>query len=281
MAAYRIHLSGTPWNKDGFIPWISYDADGKAVADTSYSYQDSLTDGVNCDVFFPKLGGQSEWHWAGEIFRHSFDDDLNNRDAARRLATILAVPQSDFIAKTFVEADAHLTNIRQRPRQDRAGGLIIARDVEHADAIADLIERLPGQRRPVVVTSDKSSAAHDLRAFTKSTDRWLVSVRMVSEGVDIPRLRVLIYATNYRTRLFFRQAVGRVIRGPEPPAVVYLPADPQLLKFAAEIKEERPKRCARLRSGSIRPRFPAWRRAHSSRSKARPSQLASFTPTTT
>jgi len=239
MAAYRVHLSGTPWNKDGFIPWINYAADGKAIADASYSYQDSLTDGVNCDVFFPKLGGQSEWEFDGQIFRHTFDDDLPERDRARRLATILAVPESDFIAKTFAQADGELTRIRQMPRQDRAGGLIIARDVDHADAIADLIGGISGQHRPVVVTADKPGAAHDLRAFTSSTDRWLVSVRMVSEGVDIPRLRVLIYATNYTTRLFFRQAVGRVIRGPEPPAVVFLPADPRLLEYAAEIRLER------------------------------------------
>ena len=239
MAAYRIHLSGTPWNKEGYIPWITYGPDGKAIADKPYTYQDSLTDGVNCDVFFPKLGGQSEWEFDGQLFRHTFEDELPERDRARRLVTTLAVPESDFIPKTFLLADAELTRIRQMPRQDRAGGLIIARDVAHAEAVADHIGDKLGRPRPIVVTSDKSSAAHDLRAFTTSTDRWLVSVRMVSEGVDIPRLRVLIYATNYTTRLFFRQAVGRVIRGPEPPAVVYLPADPLLLKYATEIREER------------------------------------------
>jgi superfamily II DNA or RNA helicase len=239
MAAYRIHLSGTPWNKDGFIPWIRYSTDGYAEADASYSYQDSLTDGVNCDVFFPKLGAQTEWEFDGQIVRATFEDSLAERDRARRLATVLAVPESDFIAQTFRQADEELTRIRQTPRQDRAGGLIIAKNIEHAEAIADLIADQLHKPRPVVITSEKAGAAHDLRAFTGSTDRWIVSVRMVSEGVDIPRLRVLIYATNYTTRLFFRQAIGRVIRGPEPPAVVFLPADPLLLKYAAEIREER------------------------------------------
>jgi superfamily II DNA or RNA helicase len=251
LAAYRIHLSGTPWNKEGYIPWIAYH-DGNpcdcplkkheldtARPDACYTYQNSLTDGVNCDVFFPKLGGTAEWEFDGQVFRHTFEDDLNERDRARRLRTMIAVPESDFIANTFVTADDELTQIRQGPRQDRAGGLIIARDVDHAEAIADLIRDRLHKPRPVVVVSEKASAAHDLRAFTNGTDRWLVSVRMVSEGVDIPRLRVLIYATNYTSRLFFRQAIGRVIRGPEPPAVVYLPADPLLLKFAAEIREER------------------------------------------
>lgn len=239
MAAYRIHLSGTPWNQDGFIPWITYGADKKAVGDFSYSYQDSLTDGVNCDVFFPKLGGRSEWEFDGKIFRHTFEDDLPERDRARRLATVLAVPQSDFIAQTFELADQELTRIRQMPRQDRAGGLIIAKDIPHANAIADLIGGDLRYPRPTVVVSDDRNAGRLLREFTQGTDRWLVSVRMVSEGVDIPRLRVLIYATNVTTRLFFRQAIGRVIRGSEPPAVVFLPADPILLKYATEIRLER------------------------------------------
>jgi superfamily II DNA or RNA helicase len=239
MGAYRIHLSGTPWNKEGFIPWVTYGADGKVIADYSYSYQESLDDEVNCDVFFPKLGGRSEWEFDGQIFRHSFDDKLSERDRARRLATVLAVPESDFITRTFGQADEELTRIRQMARQDRAGGLIIAKDIPHANAIADLIANLPRQSRPTVVVSEDRNAGNLLRDFTYGTDRWLVSVRMVSEGVDIPRLRALIYATNITTRLFFRQAVGRVIRGPEPPAVVFLPADPLLLEYAAEIRKER------------------------------------------
>ena len=35
---------------------------------------------------------------------------------------------------------------------------------------------------------------------------------MVSEGVDVPRLRVGVYATTARTELFFRQVVGRFVR---------------------------------------------------------------------
>ena len=41
---------------------------------------------------------------------------------------------------------------------------------------------------------------------------WLVSVNMISEGVDIPRLRTIIYLPKATTELAFRQAVGRVVR---------------------------------------------------------------------
>lgn len=235
MAAYRMHLSGTPWNKDGYIPWITYDENELAVADFSYSYQESLTDGVNCDVFFPKLGGRAEWEFDGKIHSHTFEEKLTGSDQARLLTTILDVAQSDFTDLAFQQADAELTTIRQMPSQSRAGGLIIAKDINHAYAIADALFG----NRSCVVTSDDPYSGRRIQEFAKSTERWLISVRQVSEGVDIPRLRVLIYATNITERLFFRQAVGRVIRGPEPPAAVFLPADPRLLKHAAEIREER------------------------------------------
>lgn len=243
LASYRMHLSGTPWNSDGQIPWVRYGEDGRTIPDATYTYQDSLLDQVNCDVFFPAAGGRAEWEYDGKVFVHSFDEHLSEQDRARRLNTILSIPGSDFLSRTFRNADEQLTSIRQQG-QDRAGGLIIARDIRHAEQIADLVaapERSGGlgKPRPVLVTSDEPGARHMLKAFASGTDRWMVSVRMASEGVDIPRLRVLIYATNYTTQLFFRQAVGRVWRGPEPPAVVYLPADPGLLKWASEIRNER------------------------------------------
>lgn len=238
MAAYRIHLSGTPWNANGQIPWLPYDLSGRVISDQTYSYQDSLEDQVNCDVFFPKIGAKVEWDWDGNRFIHNLGDDMPEADRARALRTALSPFKSDYIRQTFLKADEELTSIRQGG-QDRAGGMIITEDIQHANAIADLIADKLRKPRPTVITSQEPGAAHALKSFTNSTERWVVSVRMISEGVDIPRLRVLLYATNYTTQLFFRQAVGRVIRGPEPPAVVFLPADPKLLTWASEIKKER------------------------------------------
>lgn len=238
MAAYRIHLSGTPWNANGQIPWVRYGPDGRVIPDFTYTYQESLEDRVNCDVFFPKIGAKVEWDWDGDRFIHNLGDNMSESDRARALRTVLSPFKSDYIRQTFVKADEELTSIRQGG-QDRAGGMIITETTKHADAIADLIADKIHKPRPTVITSAEPGAAHALKSFTNSTDRWIVSVRMVSEGVDIPRLRVLLYATNYTTQLFFRQAVGRIIRGPEPPAVVFLPADPKLLTWASEIKKER------------------------------------------
>jgi hypothetical protein len=85
-------------------------------------------------------------------------------------------------------------------------------------------------------------AADKLTAFTRSTDRWIVAVNMVSEGVDIPRLRVGVYATAAKTPLIFRQIVGRFVRTlpgrPVDMSWLYLPADPGLRAHAADVERE-------------------------------------------
>ena len=66
---------------------------------------------------------------------------------------------------------------------------------------------------------------------------------MVSEGVDVPRLRVGVYATTARTELFFRQVVGRFMRRTPTPreqmSHLFLASDPRLKALAAQVEEER------------------------------------------
>lgn len=52
----------------------------------------------------------------------------------------------------------------------------------------------------------------NLEDISKKELLELINPRMVSEGVDIPRLRVGIYATNITKELTFRQIIGRVVR---------------------------------------------------------------------
>jgi hypothetical protein len=93
----------------------------------------------------------------------------------------------------------------------------------------------------VLVLSDEAQASRKIRAFTDSDDRWMVAVRMVSEGVDVPRLAVGVYATTTSTPLFFAQAVGRFVRARRrgETASVFLPSVPSLLGYASEMEVER------------------------------------------
>jgi superfamily II DNA or RNA helicase len=135
-------------------------------------------------------------------------------------------------------ADRRLSEVRKG--MPDAAALVIAGDHEDARAYAAVIRRLTGER-PVVVLSDDRSASRKISAFTDSADKWMVAVRMVSEGVDIPRLAVGVYATSVGTALFFAQAVGRFIRARRrgETASVFLPSIPVLLGYAADLEAER------------------------------------------
>src|SRR5690606_11259628 len=120
---------------------------------------------------------------------------------------------------------------RLRSTQPDAGGLVIAADQDHARGIAAILADRFDQRA-TVVTSDDPDASSGIQRFATSDQPWLVAVRMVSEGVDIPRLRVGVYATTTTTELFFRQAVRRFVRWTpgikDQKSYLFIPDDPRL-----------------------------------------------------
>src|SRR5256885_4082512 len=136
-------------------------------------------------------------------------------------------------------ADARLTVLREHGMTD-AGGLVIASDQQAARAYAKLIGALTGEKA-VVVLSDDAGASGRIAAFGGSTQRWMVAVRMVSEGVDIPRLAVGVYATSASTPLFFAQAIGRFVRARRPgeTASVFVPSVAHLLELASDMEVQR------------------------------------------
>jgi superfamily II DNA or RNA helicase len=240
-AARRLLLSGTPFRSDNTpIPWVVYDDEGVSSADFSYSYTQALRDRVCRPVTFCAYDGDMEWMSDGRRRHADFSVVLPAAESARRLRTALD-PDGDWMAEVLRDADGRLSDLRAGEHPD-AGGLVIAADKEHADRLAGRLERLTGARPPVV-TSDDPKASARIGAFAASREPWLVSVLMVSEGVDIPRLRVGVYATPARTELFFRQVVGRFIRRTagrgEQMSWVFLPSDPRLKTLAAAVEEER------------------------------------------
>ena len=237
----RLALSGTPFRSDTrAIPFVNYKGD-EAVPDYEYSYGDALADRrVVRPVYFPRTNGQMEWQAPdGAIHAASFDDPLSEVQASQRLRTALSL-EGEWLPTVLRAAHGRLTEVRRE--QPNAGGLVIATDQEHARGIAALLKaRFGTQAR--VVTSDDPDASAGIAAFAAGTEPWLVAVRMVSEGVDIPRLRVGVYATTTSTELFFRQAVGRLVRWtrgvPRQRAWLFIPDDPRLRILAARIAEQR------------------------------------------
>jgi superfamily II DNA or RNA helicase len=234
-------LSGTPFRSDATpIPGVSYDADGLAEPDVSYSYAEAVADGVCRPVCFVAYDGSLSWRSGDDVIESSFETVLSTREASRRYRTAISTDLPDGLPRILREADAKLKAIRQAGHRD-AAGLVVAADSEHARRVAKLLREATG-RVPVVVLHAEARAAAKLATFTASTDPWIVAVNMVSEGVDIPRLRVGVYATAAKTPLIFRQIVGRFVRTlpsrPAEPSWLYIPADPVLRDHAATIETE-------------------------------------------
>ncbi|HOT79916.1 MAG TPA: DEAD/DEAH box helicase [Microthrixaceae bacterium] len=240
-ARRRLMLSGTPFRSDtSAIPFVDYHLD-EARPDFEYGYGDALTDGrVVRPVYFPAFGGHMEWVAPdGSEFSASFDDALDFQRANQRLRTALSL-EGQWLPKVLAEAHAQLLGIRRQ--HPNAGGLVIAMDQEHAQGIARLMRQRFGVS-PTIAVSDDPMASAKIHAFSSSTDPWIIAVRMVSEGVDIPRLRIGVFATNTTTELFFRQAVGRLVRWTKgvrsQKAFLFIPDDPRLRRWATGIAEQR------------------------------------------
>ena len=234
-------LSGTPFRSDATpIPGVSYDSEGIAEPDVAYSYAEAVADGVCRPVSFVAYDGTLSWRSGDDVIESSFDTVLSTREASRRYRTAISTDLPEGLPRILREADARLRTARQDGHRD-AGGLVVAADSEHARKIAKLLREATG-RVPVVVLHAEARAAAKLAAFTASTDPWIVAVNMVSEGVDIPRLRVGVYATAAKTPLIFRQIVGRFVRTipnrPLDPSWLYVPADPVLRDHAMTIAQE-------------------------------------------
>jgi superfamily II DNA or RNA helicase len=243
-AVRRLMLTGTPFRSDDNpIPFVTYQRDGggprRSRADSSYGYADALRDGVVRPVIFLAYSGETRWRTsAGEELAARLGEPMTQDLVARAWRTALD-PAGDWMTQVLRAADARLGVLRAGGMSD-AGGLIIASDQEAARAYGRLVERVTGDRA-VVVLSDDADASRRIASFAAGDQRWLVAVRMVSEGVDIPRLAVGVYATSASTSLFFAQAIGRFVRARRSgeTATVFLPSVPHLLGLASEMEVER------------------------------------------
>jgi superfamily II DNA or RNA helicase len=243
-AARRLALTGTPFRSDDTpIPFISYEPDGagalRSAADHSYGYPEALADGVVRPVMFLAYSGEARWRTsAGEEYSARLGEPLTAEHTARAWRTALD-PAGEWIPAVICAADTRLAQLRAGALRD-AAGLVIATDHTAARAYAAILRDVTG-RQPVLVLSDDPSASDRIATFAGSDERWMVAVRMVSEGVDVPRLAVGVYATSAATPLYFAQAVGRFVRSRRPgeTATVFLPSVPALLKLASELEQQR------------------------------------------
>lgn len=262
-AKYVLILTGTPIRSDGKNSiWLTKSG-GKIDHPEDGSFTLTYGEAVDLGYCRPATFHRHEGHFtvdlqSGEKIEVSskeppkLDPSLRKIDGLQRALDFYVLacapqydpdkvtPKADGYQGTMVEyASAKLDDLRcQMPE---AGGLVIAPSIEMAEYFVDLIEHIEGER-PEIVHNDMKNAENRIEKFRHSKRRWIVSVAMVSEGVDIPRLRVLIYLSKAQTELAFRQALGRVVRSGGDDdvtrAYVVMPSFEIFETYARRVEEE-------------------------------------------
>ncbi|GAB4082546.1 DEAD/DEAH box helicase [Modestobacter muralis] len=247
-AARRLSLTGTPFRTkaDERIPFVKYVEDGfegqgglMSTADFTYGYKEALADNVVRPVVFAAYTGTSRWrNSAGEVVAASLSEAGTKSVEMQAWRTALD-PKGQWVPHVIAAMDDRITHLRESGMPD-AAGLVLASDQDDAREYAKIVRRVTG-KAPELILSDDPKASKKIEKFNLGGARIAVCVRMVSEGVDVPRAAVLAWMTSYRTPLFFAQAVGRVVRarGPHESATVFLPAVRPLLSLAASMEEQR------------------------------------------
>ena len=252
-ATRRLSLTGTPFRSDTSpIPFVSYlqNDDGVRTSrtDYNYGYGRALADGVVRPVLFMVYAGHMRWRTKTGDQMEARLGEGNTKDITSQAWRTALDPKGEWIPQVLHAADRRLSEVRQAVPD--AGGLVIATDQVAARAYAAILEGISGE--PVtVVLSDEKESSDRIDAFAQGSSRWMVAVRMVSEGVDVPRLAVGVYATSAATPLFFAQAIGRFVRARRrgETASVFLPDVPVLIALARALELERDHALDRVSTG--------------------------------
>lgn len=276
-AKFVLVLTGTPIRSDGANSvWLAYDDAGAISHPEEGTY--CLTYGEAVDLGYCRpvtfhrhegkftvdlegesviVSGQNAAIIPGNLKRISgLQKALDFYRLARtpQFEADQVTPLIDGYQATMIESGSEkLTDLRHR--MPNAGGLIIAPSIEMAEYMVALLEKIEGEK-PMLVHSQMPNPNSKIRAFRETDKRWLVSVAMVSEGVDIKRLRVLLYLPNAMTELAFRQAIGRVVRtagrDDDTRAYVVMPSFATFETYARRVEEEM---SPSVRNASLKPKF--------------------------
>lgn len=234
----RLLLSGTAFRHDGNpIPYVEYDDNGISEAQYSLPYSEAVRDGICRPVRFEMLDGNAQWQRGRDRFDANAVD-VDERDAGSFFRALYE-PSGDWIFTVLERAHRDLLQLRQE--RPNAGGLVIAPTIPAGREYTRILKKISGVD-VVFVSSEDDDPHHDIERFTRSNAPWIVAVKMVSEGVDIQRLTHLVYASSTMTEMFFRQAVGRIVRmdgsNDDTIATTYVPAYSRLSKYAKRIEGE-------------------------------------------
>ena len=239
-AAFTLSLTGTPWRSDSLpIALSNYcNESGQINCDYVYGLKEAISDKV-CRV--PQIialdNNKITLTSSGETTTFTNFFELLK---AKVISYSELVTNELVIENLLLRATNKLNKIRSI--NPEAGGLIVASSISHANVI-NTIMRSKFNSSAIIVTSSENEPDKIIKQFRQSDSEWLISVGMVSEGTNIPRLQVCCNLTNYRTELYFRQILGRILRMTDSvnqDAFMFMPAEPNLIDFAIRLAEDVP-----------------------------------------
>ncbi|WOT05852.1 DEAD/DEAH box helicase [Shewanella youngdeokensis] len=239
-ACYTLALSGTPWRSDSAPIVLSRftEPDNTIHCDFVYGLKQAVADGVCRKPNIALIDND----------KIRLDDELES-ETFSSIAELLK--GSGFSYKALInnqqvmhymlsQGIKKLEQIRQE--NPLAGGLIVASSIKHAkqlyqSLIADF------KQTACIVTSKLKHPSHTIEAFRQNDTQWIVSVGMISEGTDIPRLQVCCHLSRIKTEMHYRQVLGRILRvtsAEVQQAWLFTLAEASLTEFAYRIDQDLP-----------------------------------------
>lgn len=240
-AKFTLALTGTPWRSDTTpIALASYsDPEGVIHCDYTYGLSEAVRDNVcrtpnivvidNDDLIITESSGEKKRF-------NSIADYLLKAE----------MPYSSLIVhQQMIEHILGLgcNKLKQlRLTAPSSAGLVVAASVKHAEHIAGILRKKYAQSVSIV-TYKHDNSLEEIERFKKGSDQWIVSVGMISEGTDIPRLQVCCHLSRVKTELYFRQVLGRILRKTSVEAEqawLYTIAEKNLVSYAERIAVDIP-----------------------------------------
>ncbi len=239
-AKFTLALTGTPWRSDAAPIVLSnyMHPSNKISCDYVYGLTEAIQEHV-CRIPQIIAVDNNNISVVG-------DDETKIFNSFTCLLSQSIIPYQDIIESEAVikylisSAQKKLKSIRTK--NPDAAGLIVASSVEHAKQISKLMRSCYNED-PVVVTYRESEPTSIIQQFRQAQTKWIISVGMISEGTNIPRLQVCCHLTNIKTEMHFRQILGRILRmtnSNNQDAIMYMPAEPKLLQYAYRVKQDVP-----------------------------------------
>lgn len=238
-ATYSLALTGTPWRSDQVpIALSSYCRQQKIHCDYVYGLTQAVADNVCRTPKITLIDNDRVWvKHNNEVFKFSCFGDLLKESKCSYQQLI----ENEALISYFIDKSSKkLSAIRKQ--HSSAGGLIVAATVEHANKISEILYRRTGDQA-YIATYREEDPLSIINTFKYNSEKWIISVGMISEGTNIPRLRVCCHLTRVKTELHFRQVLGRILRSnneANDEGFLYMPAEPNLLEYANRVAQEIP-----------------------------------------